>query len=294
MVAIMVSGQAAIWDGESGAWASEQWGSELTDGWPGDVNHPTTPVEINMGGVKVEIRDEDSLLLDHPAGTMIKAGTVIQTGGTFTSNSRLDIRDGYQLSGGTLTGKGSIWISHEGKFRIAGGRLEAPDAEIVFQAGPGTLQVSLGEVDIGHIIMNKESAAEAVLEVIGSEATLKVLTFRLSGAGGISTAKFVFDASGISGWQVRGGPGSLNLGPKDNPGNLTVDVTACPSSGTEGFQLFDYTIPTALTGGFGDIVVSQGSLRLTPLESGTPKPGQYRLDLEDGEIVLYYHTPAKQ
>lgn len=283
-------GQAALWQGGSADWASDAWNEELDGGWPGDANHPTTPAEINAGGEEISIGEKDSILLEHPAGAIIKAGEVIQTGGTFTSNSRLDVRDTYRLRGGTLEGKGSLRISQGGLLQIDGGRLEAPTSEILFQAGQGALRISDGEVNIGHVIMNKNPSSEAVVEVVGSKARLTALTFRLGGGGGQSTARFVFDASGISGWTVQGGPASLALGPEDNPGNLVVDVTACQSDGSEVFVLFDYTIPSALAGSFGDISVSHGTTQLTPTAATTPGPGQYLLSMEDGEIDLQFNN----
>ena len=62
LVAFALAGttQAATWGGGTGDWASDNWGLDAPDGYPGDANYPNEPASLTVAG-EVQIGPGDAI-----------------------------------------------------------------------------------------------------------------------------------------------------------------------------------------------------------------------------------------
>lgn len=284
-----LSAGTATWQGDSGRWASNHWGLNASGEYPGDPDNKDTSARIAWEGAEVTIDEGD--FIDLAKGAMISAGDVKQTGGSAVFGQRLDVRGRYTLTGGTLTSN-VTWVLDGGIIAIHGGEFMAPDGEFRFLQNEGTLTISGGRFEVRNLFLAENETSQATLRVVGSAAVLDVTTLVLHPKGGSSTAEFVFDQAGISSWNIRGGGGALKLSAELEKANLTVDVGACRSEGSEGFALFRFSAAHSLVGTFGQVTVNHGTTPLKPTSRAVVQPGEYHLDLGGNgrEILLYFHN----
>lgn len=310
--------RGATWQGGTADWASDHWGLNSPDGYPGDIAHPSEFAGLTVAG-EAQIKPGDSI--DYSGVAFASVATVEQTGGTMISDNRFDVRTRIDLLGGTLTGNGVFWVSAGGIWNVDGGELGtrvtthdglptgggAADAYFDFVGtGDGTLLVTeSGIVDIHTIDMNDlTGGGDALVEVHGVVPAASdgykrsTLYWQLNkhSLGGSATAKFVLSSAGITPWRLISN-NSLNLGTGANRGLLDVDVSAFSTIPglTTNVTLFDYTGSIQGDGTFGGItIVHQGEV-LDPGPEGNLGIGQYYLDMTGGpgntDIVLYFNIP---
>lgn len=283
------SAQVAEWQGGAGNWASGNWaGIASGGGYPGDSNHRDKNMAARISSEGSEVTIEDGNSIEMSGRAIIAAGTVKQTGGTAVFGT-LDVRGQYILEGGSLN-ESSFMVSKGGEVTVLGGELNAPHGELRFSSELGTFSITGGEFTMRNIFMGDPEHGEAVLRVVGSSASLQVWSFSLHPDGGISRAEFVFDKSGVSTWQIRGGGGALKLTGESGSAHLLVDVSTCPNAGSDWFPLFQYGNPRSLLGTFSEVTVIHGSTVLKPGSQNSLKPGEYYLDLGSKEIAIIFNN----
>jgi len=301
---------AATWQGGDGDWVSDNWGLDGPDGSPGDANYGG---ETALGTASGEIRINPGDEINHDAVAFFSVNTVVQTGGSYIEDTRLDIRTRYDLEDGVLTGSGSFRVNG-GTLNVDGGmfgtRVTAPtgfakpDSVLSFQgSGTSTLVVTEdGIVDIHTLSMEDQTAGgDAVVEVHGVIASgdpfdRSTLFWQLKKASvaASATARFIFSDQGITPWTLISN-NSLDLGTGADRGDLEANVTELTSDGTVGHTLIDYRLNIMGDGTFGEITITDDVLgTLSEGTLGSLQQGEYFLDYTGGDdsddIVLYYNN----
>ena len=306
---------AATWQGGTNDWASDNWGLDTPDGYPGDANYVTELSYLNNASASGEAQIKAGDYITNNAVCLVSTATIKQSGGIWINNIRIDLRTRLDLLGGTLTSDGSFRVAGGGVWNIDGGELGTritthdglptggnADLSFTFRSAGGSLIVSeSGIVDVHTIDMSTyltTAGGIALVEahgVVGDKYDRATLFWKLKkhSSAASATAKFVFSTNGISPWIVLSN-NALDLGIGADRGLLDIDVSAFNSDGTNAYTLIDYAQAIQGDGTFGDTnVVDDVHGVMSPGTAGSLQPGEYFLDYAYGgdKIAIYFNNP---